>query len=222
MDEEIYWTKRRKLGLYVVIIASSLTLLLAGVYYASYESKKSHDNNVARLYACQTFDQVTNYFVPEDVQNFHYSLARNAKAKEIVRITWFPCPYPNFYYILVFYANKKVVHWRNVPGWAEQGGAAGELTDNEYTSLEKSLNELSEITAHFSDNNGSYLIAMSTKDRNDSLFVCTERTCPGEIETWFALAENAFRRRLAEEQAGGGFMDRTPFNHGTTVDVDQE
>lgn len=187
-------------------IGVSVGILLLLLYYAVQIQRDRNSGNFDS-FACQSFGQPTFDALPGEIQEFHYAL-QNSTVAEVAKITWFSCPYPEFYYALVFYVDKTVTHWREVPNWATQGGAAGKLTVENYVQLVELLSELGENGIPVSEGKGDYLIVLSFHDADDipRKLICAERDCPQEIKGLFDLTDGTF-------QTGNGFMVGTPFSH---------
>ena len=210
-DERTCRVKRKQVRLYGTISGCVLILLL-GIYCVTRGSKRSHDSSMIHSYSCQALGLTTFDALPEEIQRFHHDTGMG----EIVKITWFSCPYPGFYYTLVFHENKAVTHWREVPDWAIQGGAEGVLSDAEYASLQENLTKITENKVLVSDNKGNYLVTLSFYiNKTQYSLVCTEQDCTPEVGALFTLAGSIFRRKLVDQQEVDGFMDGTPFSHAS-------
>jgi len=203
-DKAAQYMGGKRVYLYIVVFVG-IVLLLIYCILQILERDRNRDSIIP--FACQSFGQPTFDALPGEIQKFHYTF-HGSTVTEVAKITWFSCPYPGFYYTLVFYANKTVTHWREVPDWATQGGATGTLTTDGYMRLAELLAGLTGNDIPTFEGKGDYLIGLSFYDADGLLhkLVCAERDCPQEIKDLFDLADGVF-------QVGDGFMVGTPFSY---------
>ena len=143
--------------------------------------------------------------LPYDLRAFHQSFEFTA-ADYIFVVTWYPVPYPDYFFVVHLGINGVVIDYVVIPDWAIQGGMHAELTESELHRVGDALEIIAE-TPLSSEGIGSNVIAVNMPLGDGvQIAVCTDVGCPREVRDLFEITSESYQR-----EHPGGILREEPF-----------